>query len=88
MAGRTDIEDALQRLDWLTQEEGTMSVVRNLEVSHRVNDHVKSIKHGTQIAIRCFVHAVLIVFRVMLEIRIEGDESFVALSFAVVDREG
>jgi hypothetical protein len=80
LAGRTVIEDALQRLNWLTQEEGTISVVRNLEVSYHVDDHVKSIKQGTQNTARWFDHAVLIAFRVLLENRIEGDGSFVAPS--------
>jgi methyl-accepting chemotaxis protein len=46
---RTDIEDALQRLDTLTREEGLMTAARNLQVTHHIADNVASIKeviHG------------------------------------------
>ncbi len=41
LGGRTDVEDALQRLDKLTQEETRTTVVKNLEVTY-------SIKESTQ----------------------------------------
>jgi len=40
MAGRTDVEDALDRLDLLTKEENLMTAARNLEVTHQVNVNV------------------------------------------------
>jgi len=40
IAGRTDVEDALQRLDMLTKEENLMTAARNLEVTHRVDANV------------------------------------------------
>ena len=40
IAGRTDVEDALQRLDLLTKEECLMTATRNLEVTHRVDVNV------------------------------------------------
>ena len=40
IAGRTDVEDALQRLDILTKEENIMTAARNLEVTHRVDVNV------------------------------------------------
>ena len=40
IAGRTDVEDALQRLDMLTKEESLMTATRNLEVTHRVDVNV------------------------------------------------
>ena len=40
IAGRTDVEDALQRLDILTKEEHIMTAARNLEVTHLVNVNV------------------------------------------------
>jgi hypothetical protein len=61
LAGRTDLEDALQRLDVLTKEENLMIAARNLEVTHHVDvnvmatqeltrnihDNVEVTKHGT-----------------------------------------
>jgi uncharacterized membrane protein len=43
LVGRTDVEDALSRLDTLTKEESLMMVVRNLEVTHRVDGVVHEI---------------------------------------------
>ena len=40
IAGRTDVEDALERLDTLTKEESLMTAARNLEVTHRVDVNV------------------------------------------------
>ena len=40
IAGRTDVEDALERLDMLTKEENLMAAARNLEVTHRVDVNV------------------------------------------------
>ncbi|KAH9080600.1 hypothetical protein EDB83DRAFT_998212 [Lactarius deliciosus] len=47
LVGWTDIEDALKRLDMLTQEEMRMAVARNLEVTHNVDNNVRAIKEGT-----------------------------------------
>ena len=41
LVGRTDVEDALSRLDMLTKEETSMMVMRNLEVTQ----HVESVFH-------------------------------------------
>ncbi len=46
LAGRRDVENALQRLDTLTKEEGLMAAARNLEVTHRVDDNVATIKEA------------------------------------------
>ncbi|KAI0291192.1 hypothetical protein B0F90DRAFT_402769 [Multifurca ochricompacta] len=48
LVGRTDVEDALQRLDMLTQEETRIAVARNLEVTHEVDGNVKAIKETTR----------------------------------------
>jgi len=42
--GWTNVENALKRLDTLTQEEMRMAVAGNLEVTHGINDNVKVIK--------------------------------------------
>jgi hypothetical protein len=44
LAGRTDVEDALQQLDTLTKEETSMTVARTLEVTHHVDGNVEETK--------------------------------------------
>jgi hypothetical protein len=44
LLGRKDVEDALARLDVLTQEEDLMVAARTLNVVHRVDDNVTVIK--------------------------------------------
>ena len=41
LAGRTDLEDALKKLDRLTQEEARMAAAENLRVTHSIRDEVK-----------------------------------------------
>jgi hypothetical protein len=41
LVGRTDMEDALNKLDKLTQEEARMAVAQNLKMTHTVDDRVK-----------------------------------------------
>ena len=48
LAGRTDVEDAVLQLDTLTKEESLMVVVRNLEVTHRVDKNVEATKVLTE----------------------------------------
>ena len=48
LAGRTDVEDALQQLDTLTKEETSMTVARTLEVTHHVDDNVEETKMLTK----------------------------------------
>ncbi|KAI9465568.1 hypothetical protein BJY52DRAFT_1209520, partial [Lactarius psammicola] len=43
LMGWTDVENALKRLDMFTQEEMRMVVVKNLEVTHGINDNVKAV---------------------------------------------
>ena len=40
LVGRTDIEDALKRLDKLTQEEARMATAQVLKITHAVDDRV------------------------------------------------
>jgi hypothetical protein len=44
LMGRTNVEDALLRLDSLTNEESLMAVAKNLEVTCHVDGNVKDIK--------------------------------------------
>ena len=46
LVGRTDIEDALKRLDKLTQEEGRMATAQVLKVAHTIDDRVKAVIDG------------------------------------------
>ncbi|KAI9463514.1 hypothetical protein F5148DRAFT_1368876, partial [Russula earlei] len=49
LSGRSDIEDALQRLDRLTQEEGWMAAAQGLGTTHRVEAQVtKGVEKITQ----------------------------------------
>jgi len=69
IVGKTDVEDALQRLDLLTKEENLMTVARNLEVTHRVDvnvteltriihDNVDVTRHGVQHSLYVFIRVV------------------------------
>ena len=73
IAGKTDVDDALQRLDVLTKEENLMTAVRNLEITHRVDvnvteltrvihDNVEVTKHGVQHSLDVFIHVVTNLF--------------------------
>jgi archaellum component FlaC len=43
LIGKTDIEDALKRLDNLTQEEARMAVAQNLKATHAVDERVRGV---------------------------------------------
>ena len=43
LIGKTEIEDALKRLDKLTQEEARMAAAQNLKVTHTVDDRVRGV---------------------------------------------
>jgi hypothetical protein len=43
LAGRTDIEDALGRLDRLTQDEVGMTAAQGLMATHGVDDRVRDV---------------------------------------------
>ncbi|KAF8470993.1 hypothetical protein DFH94DRAFT_847506 [Russula ochroleuca] len=43
LIGRTDMEDALKRLDKLTQEEARMAVAQNLKATHTVDERVRGV---------------------------------------------
>ena len=57
LAGRTDLEDALKKLDRLTQEEARMAAAENLRITHSVRDEArvaaKDIKLTTQQTANC-----------------------------------
>jgi hypothetical protein len=43
LIGRTDIEDALKRLDKLTHEEAWMGIAQNLRATHVVGEDVRRV---------------------------------------------
>ena len=43
LIGRTDMEDALNRLDKLTQEEARMATVEVLRATHAIDERVASV---------------------------------------------
>jgi hypothetical protein len=43
LIGRNDMEDALQRLDKLTQEEARMAVAENLKATHTVDERLRGV---------------------------------------------
>ena len=48
LVGRTDIEDALVRLDGLTQDEVRMAAAQGLKATHEVDDKVKNVEGKVQ----------------------------------------
>ena len=50
LIGRTDMEDALKRLDKLTQEEAGMAAAQNLKATHIVDERVRGVTN-TMVAI-------------------------------------
>ena len=45
LIGRTEIEDALKRLDKLTQEEVRMAIAQNLKITHAVDKGVREVQN-------------------------------------------
>jgi hypothetical protein len=43
LIGRTDMEDALKRLDKLTHEEARMAIAENLRATHAADERVKGV---------------------------------------------
>ena len=48
LAGSSDIEDSLERLDKLTQEEARMASAEQLKVTHSVDDRVRGVEGQVQ----------------------------------------
>ena len=46
--GRTEMEDALKRLDKLTQEEFRMAAAQNLKVAHDVDERMKGVANTVE----------------------------------------
>ena len=61
LAGKTNLEDAVKRLDNLTQEEARMALAEVLRITHRVHDGVNVVIEGmlsvfSQSPIRSNIH--------------------------------
>ena len=52
LIGKTDIEDALKKLDRLTQEEARMIIAENLRATHAVDDRVANVNDKVDEVIR------------------------------------
>ena len=48
LVGRTEIDDALGRLDRLTQDEVRMAAAQGLKATHEVDDKVKTVEGKVQ----------------------------------------
>jgi hypothetical protein len=46
LLGKNNIEDALKRLDLLTQEEARMAIAEVLKVTHRMDDKIRVLIDG------------------------------------------
>ena len=51
LRGRSDIEDALRRLDSLTQEEHRMAIAQDLRATHRVDERMYGIGNNINVVI-------------------------------------
>jgi hypothetical protein len=49
LAGRTDIEDALQRLEKLTQEEARMATAESLKAAHGIDNKVEDVGNKVEV---------------------------------------
>jgi hypothetical protein len=49
--GEKDIEDALKKLDALTQEEARMAIAEVLKVTHKMDDQMRVLIDGAQCAV-------------------------------------
>jgi len=52
LIGKTDMEDALKKLDKLTQEEARMIIAENLRATHAVEDRVANVDDKVSKVIR------------------------------------
>jgi len=51
LAGKTDLEDALKKLDKLTQEEARMAIAQNLRATQNVDDRVEEVNDKVAVLI-------------------------------------
>ena len=58
LAGRKDIEDALQKLEKVTVEEARMAAAEALKAIHGVGDKVESEVHGIHDAVKAFEYRI------------------------------
>jgi hypothetical protein len=52
LIGKTDMEDALKKLDMLTQDEARMAIAENLRATHAVDDRVANVNNKVTEVIR------------------------------------
>jgi hypothetical protein len=61
LVGKNDIEDALKRLDKLTQEEARMATAEVLKITHSVDDKAKVLIDGMDL-VDLVLHPILILY--------------------------
>ena len=85
---RTEVEDALSRLDMLTKEENLMTAARNLEVTQNIHDDVRVTKHGAQHS-TSHIHLPINLCRSYLEIAMDEQQRllFTVLPSSIVIAE-
>ena len=55
LLGKNDIEDALKRLDTLTQEEARMATAELFKVTYKVEDKVATLIDGVKVTFSCIL---------------------------------
>jgi len=68
LVGRTDVEDALLRLDFLTKEESLMTIARSLEVTHHVDSIVRDIDGNVKVTKDGEQHVLSVLMRILSHI--------------------
>jgi len=48
LLGKSDVEDALKKLDTLTREEAKMAIAEILKVTHMMDDKIRTVIDGAQ----------------------------------------
>jgi hypothetical protein len=51
LAGGSDVEDALKRLDTLTREEARMAIAQILKATYNIDDRVRAVFDGTEYSV-------------------------------------
>jgi hypothetical protein len=76
LAGRTDLEDAVKRLDNLTQEEARMALSEVLRITHGIRDEVKVVDGKVESTINDVKDIVVEVQRVNENVQVAIDGTF------------
>jgi hypothetical protein len=84
VVGRTDLEDALRKLDKLTQEEARMATVETLKATHIVDERVRGVADqvvGVNDEVRAVDDKVTGAVKDAQVLKRQSSPSFIGLSF-------